>query len=118
VARTSKSPRVVPLAALVTAKQALPPYSHRHSPKKFTQHQLFACLVLKGSLKTDYRGVVAHLADCTSLVEVLGLTTVPHYKGSTASAGQAIRSGRRCTTGPSLAPGAVFSASAPRKPSG
>ena len=49
-------------------------YSHRHSPKKFTQHQLFACLVLKSFLKTDYRGVVAHLADCPSLVETLGLT--------------------------------------------
>ena len=47
------------LAALATAKRALPLYSHRHSPKKFTQHQLFACLVLKNFLKTDYRGLVA-----------------------------------------------------------
>ncbi len=52
------------LAALTTAERALPLYSHRHSPKKFTQHQLLACLVLKSFLKTDYRGVVAHLADC------------------------------------------------------
>ena len=59
------------LAALATAERALPLYSHRHSPKKFTQHQLFACLVLKSFLKTDYRGVVAHLADCPSLVEAL-----------------------------------------------
>jgi IS5 family transposase len=79
VARTSKSPRAVLLAALATAKQALPLYSHRHSPRKFTQHQLFACLVLKSFLKTDYRGVVAHLADCPSLVETLGLVSVPHY---------------------------------------
>jgi hypothetical protein len=35
------------LAALATAQRALPLYSHRCSPKKFTQHQLFACLVLK-----------------------------------------------------------------------
>lgn len=54
-------------------------YSHRCSPKKFTQHQLFACLVLKSFLKTDYRGVVAHLADCPSLVEALKLSEVPHY---------------------------------------
>jgi hypothetical protein len=67
------------LAALATAERALPLYSHRHSPKKFTQHQLFACLVLKSFLKTDYRGVVAHLSDCPSLVETLGLTSVPHY---------------------------------------
>ena len=67
------------LAALATAERALPAYSHRDSPKKFTQQQLFACLVLKSFLKTDYRGVVAHLADCPSLVEVLKLGTVPHY---------------------------------------
>jgi Transposase DDE domain len=67
------------LAALATAKQALPLYSHRNSPKKFTQHQLFACLVLKSFLKTDYRGLVAHLADCPSLVETLELASLPHY---------------------------------------
>ena len=67
------------MAALATAEQALPLYSHPLSPKKFTQHQLFACLVLKSFLKTDYRGVVAHLADCPSLVETLGLASVPHY---------------------------------------
>ncbi|HMO85934.1 MAG TPA: transposase [Lacipirellulaceae bacterium] len=67
------------MAALATARRALPLYSHRHSPKKFTQHQLFACLVLKCFLKTDYRGVVAHLSDCPSLVEVLELASVPHY---------------------------------------
>jgi hypothetical protein len=67
------------LAALATAREALPLYSHRHSPKKFTQHQLFACLVLKCFLKTDYRGVVAHLADCPSLAEAMELASVPHY---------------------------------------
>jgi hypothetical protein len=79
MARTSKSPRAVLLAALATARQALPLYSHRNSPRKFTQHQLFACLVLKSFLRTDYRGVVVHLADCPSLVETLGLARVPHY---------------------------------------
>jgi hypothetical protein len=67
------------LAALATARRALPLYSHRYSPKKFTQHQLFACLVLKSFLKTDYRGLVAHLADCPSLMETLELASVPHY---------------------------------------
>jgi Transposase DDE domain len=67
------------LAALATAKRSLPSYSHRCSPKKFTQHQLFACLVLKSFLKTDYRGIVAHLTDCPSLVQTLGLKEVPHY---------------------------------------
>jgi hypothetical protein len=67
------------MAALATAQRALPLYSHRNSPKKFTQHQLFACLVLKNFLKTDYRGVVAHLADSPSLIETLGLKRVPHF---------------------------------------
>ena len=76
---TSKSPAAVLRAALVVAKQSLPAYSHRCSPKKFTQHQLFACLVLKNFLKTDYRGVTAQLQDCSSLQDVLGLRHVPHY---------------------------------------
>lgn len=79
VAITSKSPKAVALAALATARRALPAYSHLCSPKKFTQHQLFACLVLKNFLKTDYRGVVAHLADHPSLVELLQLRCVPHF---------------------------------------
>ncbi len=79
MALTSKSPIAVCLAALATARRALPAYSHVCSPKTFTQHQLFACLALKNFLRTDYRGVVAHLADSPALVETLGLTKVPHY---------------------------------------
>jgi hypothetical protein len=66
-------------AALATARRALPAYSHRNSPKTFTQHQLFACLVLKNFLRTDYRGVVAQLADNPMLIERLQLSKVPHY---------------------------------------
>ena len=40
----------------------LPFYTHPNSPKKFTQHQLFACLVLKNFFRTDYRGVVTQIA--------------------------------------------------------
>ena len=76
---TSKSPRRVAVVALEVAREKLPAYSHRCSPKVFTQHQLFACLVLKNFWKTDYRGLVAQLADNPSLVELLGLKRVPHY---------------------------------------
>lgn len=79
VARTSKSPKAVARAALVAAQRVLPLYWHPNSPKKFTQHQLFACLVLKNFMKTDYRGVVAHLADQSELRAVLCLTSVPHF---------------------------------------
>ena len=79
MAITSKSPKSVAKAALVAAQRVLPFYTHPNSPKKFTQHQLFACLVLKNFLKTDYRGLVAHLADHSELREVLRLRSVPHF---------------------------------------
>jgi hypothetical protein len=76
---TSKSPRAVALEALAAGEMALPAYSHPCSPKKFTQPQLFACLVLKAFFRTDYRGVVAVLADWQDLVAALGLKSVPHF---------------------------------------
>ena len=76
---TSKSPRAVALEALAAGEAALPPYGHPCSPKKFTQPQLFACLVLKAFFRTDYRGVAAILADCTDLAAGLGLKCVPHF---------------------------------------
>ena len=79
MALTSKSPKAVVLAALATARRALPEHAHRCSPKKFTQHQLFACLVLKNFLRTDYRGLAAHLADHPSLLATLELKHVPHF---------------------------------------
>ena len=79
MALTSKSPRRVVLTALATAQRSLPAYSHRYSPKKFTQHQLFACLVLKNFLKTDYRGVAEHLADNTTLLSLMNLRGAPLY---------------------------------------
>ena len=79
VAVTSKSPEAVARAALVAAQRVLPFYTHPNSPKKFTQHQLFACLVLKNFFKTDYRGIVAQLADHPELREALCLNSVPHF---------------------------------------
>ena len=65
--------------ALATARKALPAYAHKFSPKKFTQHQLFACLVLKTLFETDYRGVVVQLQDNPTLQQDLGLSRVPHF---------------------------------------
>jgi hypothetical protein len=65
--------------ALAVAQGRLRAYAHKYSPKKFTQPQLFACLVLKTFLKTDYRGLVAHLADHSDLRNALGLQAVPHF---------------------------------------
>jgi hypothetical protein len=79
VSQTSKSPKSVIFYALLAAEKAFPPYRHKNSPKKFTQQQLFACLVLKSFLRTDYRGVVAQLSDCSDLREAIGLEVVPHF---------------------------------------
>jgi len=78
MAVTSKSPLAITSAALAVAERSLPAYSHPCSPKKFTQHQLFALLVLKKSLKLDYRGVIAFLLDNRPLCEAIGLATLPH----------------------------------------
>jgi hypothetical protein len=75
----TKSPLRVVREALAVAQRRLRCYRHKFSPKKFTQPQLFACLVLKAFLKTDYRGLVAHLTDNSDLRNTLGLQTVPHF---------------------------------------
>jgi hypothetical protein len=76
---TSKSPRRVLQVAYDAACEALPPHRHPFSPKKFTQHQLLACLVLKEFLRLDYRGLAAHLADHSDLCRQIGLAAVPHF---------------------------------------
>jgi hypothetical protein len=79
MSRTSKSPRKVALVALAVGKDALPEYSHRFSPKVFTQAQLFTCLVLKEFFRTDYRGIQAILADSPDLRQVIALKKTPHF---------------------------------------
>jgi len=93
VALTSKSPKAVLRTALVVARRAWPAYSHRNSPKTFTQHQLFACLVLKNFLKADYRGVVAHLRDAPSLAAAIELERVPHFTTLQKAAARLLVSG-------------------------
>jgi hypothetical protein len=76
---TSKSPKDVLVVAWRIAQRSLKAYSHRMSPKKFTQHQLFAILVLKNFLKTDYRGVARLLCDCHELAAAIELEKIPHF---------------------------------------
>ncbi len=76
---TTKSPRRLLQTAYVAAQKVLKPYSHHYSPKKFTQPQLLACLVLKEFYKLDYRGVMHLLADTPDLRAVIELEAVPHW---------------------------------------
>ena len=75
----TKSPVALAQTALKVARRSLPAYSHPKSPHKYTQHQLFACLVLKQFLKTDFRGLAQMLSEWSDLRDVLGLDNVPHY---------------------------------------
>jgi hypothetical protein len=75
----SKSPLRVARRALAAGQAALRDHRHKHSPRKYTQPQLFACLVLKVFAKTDYRGIAQRLADLSDLRRVLGLRCAPHW---------------------------------------
>ena len=77
--KTTKSPRRILEVGYACAKRALPSFSHRYSPRKFTQHQLFACLTLKEFMKLDYRGVMQLLIDSPDLCGVIELQAVPHW---------------------------------------
>jgi hypothetical protein len=77
--RMTKSPVRLACEALAVAEAALPAYSAVHSPRKFTQPQLFAILVLRQFFKTDYRGIIAVLKDMRDLRESLRLEKLPHY---------------------------------------
>ena len=75
----TKSPIALAKQALQTAKNALPTYSSVYSRHDFTQHQLFAILVLRQFIKTDYRGIIQMLKDFSDLRKTLNLKKVPHY---------------------------------------
>jgi len=75
----TKSPRWVARSALAVGQAHLALYAHKYSPKKYTQPQLFACLVLKTFFNTDYRGLVILLEDLPDLTQRLGLRIVPHW---------------------------------------
>lgn len=75
----SKSPVKVARIALKVGEKVLPKYSHPKSPRRFTQPQIFACLVLKVFFRTDYRGIEEILKDFPNLCRELGLKAVPHF---------------------------------------
>ena len=89
--KTTKSPRKVLLVAHAVAVESFAAYAHRFSPKRFTQHQLFAVLVLKEFMRCDYRKVAALLEDCPDLREVIGLKEVPHFTTIQKASGRLLR---------------------------
>lgn len=84
--KSSKSTLAVAKVAFRAARDSLPDYRHNKSPKKFTQPQLLACLVVKEFLRLDYRGIHVLLAEWSDLRRVLELTKVPHFTTLCAAA--------------------------------
>lgn len=76
---TSKSPRRVLIFAYLVGRMTFRDYAHKYSPKKFTQPQLFAGLVLKEFLRLDYRKLAALLRDCSDLRAAIDLKDAPHF---------------------------------------
>jgi hypothetical protein len=75
----TKSPLAVARTAMDTAREALPAYSSKYSRHDFTQHQHFALLALRESLKVDYRGLEQILSEWAELRDALGLAKVPDH---------------------------------------
>jgi len=75
----TKSVLALAKTALRIAERTLPVYSHPNSPKKFTQHQLFAILAVREFLHLDYRATEQLFRDWSDLRRALKLTAVPHY---------------------------------------
>lgn len=92
--RTSKSPRRVLEEAYQVGLRTLRLYSHQYSPKKFTQPQLFACLVLKEFLRLDYRKLQAVLKDTPTLAAAIKLSPIPHFTTFQKAARRLLKSRR------------------------
>jgi hypothetical protein len=100
----TRSPVALAKVALRVAAEALPPYGSIFSKHDFTQHQLFAILVLRQFFKTDYRGIAALLDDLPDLQRTLGLTKVPHYSTLCYAEKRLLKGGRSIGSWTPLSP--------------
>ena len=94
MATTSKSPLKVLLMAYQVGQRTLRTYAHRFSPKKFTQPQLFAALVLKEFFQFDYRKLSQFFLDAPELRAAIELHEVPHFTTFQKAAGRLLVSRR------------------------
>jgi hypothetical protein len=75
----TRSPVALAKEAVALAARSVPAYSSQFSRKDFTQHQLFALMVLATFLKLDHRGVIEVVRDWSDVRAAIGLTRVPHW---------------------------------------
>jgi hypothetical protein len=76
---TSKSPVKVLKEAYEVGRGTFDDDSHEYSPRKFTQPQLFARLILKAFFCMGYREISEVLRDCSDFQRAIELRSVPHY---------------------------------------
>ena len=74
--------------AYQVGQRTLCAYAHRFSPKKFTQPQLFAALVLKEFLQFDYRKLSQFFLDAPEFRAAIKLHEVPHFTTFQKAAGR------------------------------
>lgn len=108
----SKSPKQVALRALEAAKQSLPAYSAKHSPRKYTQHQHFAIAALRQFFRVDHRGIAAFLEDSSDLRAALALRAVPHFSTLAYAEKRLFKGGVRIPAGVYRADGSIAGVSA------
>lgn len=65
--------------ALRLARRHLADYAHKFAPKKFTQPQLFACVILKAHLGCTYRRCEELLILMPAVRDAIGLEDVPRF---------------------------------------
>jgi hypothetical protein len=92
--KTSKSTLDVARMAVRAARDSLPDHAKAKSPKKFTQPQLVACLVIKEFLQLDYRGTQLLFKEWSDLRRVLDLTQVPHFTTLCGAAKRLLKKGK------------------------
>jgi hypothetical protein len=106
--RTTKSATEFAKEALAAGRAALPEFSSKFSPKKFTQPQLFACLALRQFWRTDYRGTEVRLGEWSDLRRVLRFKgdRVPDFSTLIKAEGRLLKShaSLRCWITPSRGP--------------
>jgi hypothetical protein len=71
---------------MVYRSNSMAAFSHRNSPKNFTQQRFFACLFLKNFLRTDDRGLCRIIRDFLELAEAIQLPCIQPVATSNRSA--------------------------------
>lgn len=70
--------KVLDLSQKLLAITQIPLFGEKHSPKTFTQHQLFKLMVVKTYLNMDYRHFVDYL-ETSKVPNYLEMDRIPHY---------------------------------------